>query len=225
MSVALLFIGFDIDYPQEFDMSKRTIVKIDREIAQSKETLAAEWKRLFKRIAILLMIAGFVGLLLHLILPGCHFTDSNTVTVVENCISVKRMEIGSGAKAMDWIQLELDNGKTYEIGSDRIKLSESELIETFQGKELTIRTKSAGSYRILALSDSAQVYHSLEDTNEINRFNRTVLFGILLGITALILLALIGFGIPIDEIRFLRYRRQERAELDAQTNSPKGGTT
>jgi hypothetical protein len=206
-------------------MAKRTIAKINKEIAHSKEVICQEWKRLFIRIAILLAITAIVGLVCHLLLPECHFTEHNTVTIVGICKSVKRMEVGVDSKTVNWIQFELNDGNTYEIGSDQIKLTESELVETFQGKELTIRTESDNSARILALSDPAQVYYSLNDTNEVNRFNRTIIFGILFGITGLSLLLLIGFGVPMDEIRFLRHRRQEKAELEARNNQSKGGTT
>jgi hypothetical protein len=223
LSVALLLIG--AVSPQEFLMAKRTIAKINKEIAHSKEVICQEWKRLFIRIAILLAITAIVGLVCHLLLPECHFTEHNTVTIVGICKSVKRMEVGVDSKTVNWIQFELNDGNTYEIGSDQIKLTESELVETFQGKELTIRTESDNSARILALSDPAQVYYSLNDTNEVNRFNRTIIFGILFGITGLSLLLLIGFGVPMDEIRFLRHRRQEKAELEARNNQSKGGTT
>ena len=204
-------------------MAKRTIAKINKEIAHSKEIICQEWKRLFIRIAILLAITAIVGLACHLLLPDCHFTEHNTVTVVGICKSVKRMEVGADSKTVGWIQFELENGRTYEIGSDQIKLTESELVEAFQGKELTIRTESDNSARILALSDPAQVYYSLEEINEVNRFNRTIIFGLLFGVAGLSLLLLVGFGIPMDEIRFLRYRRQEKAELEARNNQPKGG--
>ena len=206
-------------------MAKRTIKKINKEIAHSQEVLCQEWKRLFIRIAILLAITAIVGLASHWLLPGCQFTESNTVTVVGICQSVKRMEVGGGVKAVQWIQFELEDGSTYEIGSDQIKLTENELVEKFQGKELTIRTKSESSTRILALSNPTQAYFSLEVTNEVNRFNRTVIFGILFGIAGLCLLLFVGMGIPMDEIRFLRHRRQEKAELEARINKPKGGTT